>query len=201
MTTENDLLSHVEDLVSQATPPPLNLKGQGWRHVNPKFSMIARTFISLVRDEAVLARLERAQRLEDLKALLVVDEYLARVKHVENRRQIQELLEDPEVGLEMIQAFAALSYLKEAFLQGDEEIIADVKAEAERLVYTAEGAARHLGWHTEEVYDAIARGDIQAALCVRLTELLRVRKCGDALRQAGGGRTAVGPDDPSAQPP
>lgn len=184
-------------LADQPAYCSVDLRREDYRHLNPKFSMVARAFINWLRDETVRARLQRVESLEDLKALVVVDDYLAKIKEIESRQQIQELLENPDVPLDVIEMYAALSYLKGALLHADEGSTAMV--EAERLVYTAEATARHLGWNTEEIYDAIARGDIQAELCVRLSELLRVKRCSDAIRQAGSSYATPSPQDPTAQ--
>lgn len=196
---EKGLLDHAAQVLAQPSYCSLDLRSEDYRYLNPKFSMVARAFISWLRDETVRARLQRVERLEDLKALVVVDDYLAKIKEIESRQQIQELLENPDVPLDVIETYAALSYLKGALLQVNPNNAANAKVEAEHLVYTAEAAARHLGWNTEEVYDAITRGDIQAELCVRISELLRVRKCGDVLRQANGSYATPSPQDPTAQ--
>lgn len=188
-----------EQIVAQVTYSPLDFTRETWKRINPKFSMIARTFISWLRNETVLARLEHAQTIDDLKALLVVDEYLARVKQLEHRRQIQELLANTQVPLDLIEVYAALTYLQEALLLGDEiPVVERVEHELDRVVYTAEAAARQLGWNTEELYEAIARDDVHAELCIRLGELLRVRRQADAIRYASS--SPAPSDDPSAEP-
>jgi len=196
---KESLLTHIAHLVSQAPSGSLDLKREGWKRINPKYSMIARAFISLLSDETVLARLEHAQSIEDLKALLVVDEYLARVRQLEHRRQIQELVANTQVPLDLIEVYAALTYLQEALLVADEIPVAErVEHELDRVVYTAEAAARQLGWNTEELYEAIARDDVRAELCIRLGELLRVRRQADAIRYPSGSPALS--DDPSAEP-
>lgn len=192
-------LEQAEQIVAQGTYSPLDFTRETWKRINPKFSMIARTFINLLRNETVLSRLGHAQTIDDLKALLVVDEYLARAKQLEHRRQIQELLANPQVPLDLIEVYAALTYLQEALLVDDEIPRAEqIEHELDRVVYTAEAAARQLGWNTEELYEAIARDDIRAELCIRLGELLRVRRQADAIRYAGSSHAAS--DDPSAEP-
>jgi hypothetical protein len=188
-----------EQIVAQATYSPLDVTREPWKRINPKFSMIARTFISWLRNETVLSRLEHAQTIDDLKALLVVDEYLARVRQLEHRRQIQELVANTQVPLDLIEVYAALTYLQEALLVANEIPVAErVEHELDRVVYTAEAAARQLGWNTEELYEAIARDDVRAELCIRLGELLRVRRQADAIRYPSG--SPAPSDDPSAEP-
>lgn len=192
-------LEQAEQIVAQVTWSPLDMRRETWKRINPRFSMIARTFISWLRDETVLSRLEHAQTIDDLKALLVVDEYLTRVKQIEQRRQIQELVANPQVPLDLIEVYAALTYLQEALLVADEiPLVERVEHELDRVVYTAEAAARQLGWNTEELYEAIARDDVRAELCIRLGELLRVRRQADAIRYASG--SPAPSDDPSAEP-
>jgi hypothetical protein len=186
-----------EQIVAQATYSPLDVTREPWKRINPKFSMIARTFISWLRNETVLSRLEHAQTIDDLKALLVVDEYLARVRQLEHRRQIQELVANTQVPLDLIEVYAALTYLQEALLVAN-PVAERVEHELDRVVYTAEAAARQLGWNTEELYEAIARDDVRAELCIRLGELLRVRRQADAIRYPSG--SPAPSDDPSAEP-
>lgn len=188
-----------EQIVSQVVYSPLDLTREAWKRINPKFSMIARTFISWLRNETVLSRLGHAQTIDDLKALLVVDEYLARVKQLEHRRQIQELVANTQVPLDLIEVYAALTYLQEALLEEQEIPVAEREGHlSARVVYTAEAAARHLGWNTEELYEAIARDEIHAELCIRLEELLRVRRQADAIRYASS--SPAPSDDPGAEP-
>ncbi len=192
-------LEHAEQIIAQVTWSPLNLRRYEWKHINPAVSMVARRFLSWLRDETVLARVAHAQSVDDLKALLVVDDYLSRVKHIESRRQIQQLLEDPEIPLDLIEVYAALTYLREALFVADEMSVPErVELELDRFVYTAAAAARHLGWNTEELYDAMARSDVQAELCIRLGELLRVRRQADTIRYASS--SPAPSDDPSAEP-
>ena len=72
-------LDNIIHLISPRGRGPLQLQRDDWRRVNPKWSMVARVFVNLLTDEAVLPRLTQATTAEELKAILFVDHYLAQV--------------------------------------------------------------------------------------------------------------------------
>ncbi|MBP8002258.1 MAG: hypothetical protein KA314_23230 [Chloroflexi bacterium] len=164
-------LDNIIHLISPRGRGPLQLQRDDWRRVNPKWSMVARVFVNLLTDEAVLPRLTQATTAEELKAILFVDHYLAQVHNHCFRQQIRELLATPTVPLADIVTYAALSFAHEAiWLEGGEA----EPLNKEAIVYKLAAAADQLGVSVETLYQAILDDKINAELVLTRTEIERL---------------------------
>lgn len=165
------VVSNVAWIVSQPQARQLALEEETLSRVNPKFTMVARAFVRLLGSAEVARRLETARTPDDLKALLVVDDYLARVRDPVLKRQIVELLADPAADVGVIATLAALSYARDAYFEDGAE---DARADAEHVLYPVEAAAAQLGREPEALYRAIAAGEVEAVLCLTRAEIERL---------------------------
>lgn len=164
-------LNNLTLLLSQAHAGTLGLEQEevGW--VDPKFTMVARLFVKMLKDEAVVPRLQAAQTVDDLKAILFADDCLSRVRNVYLRHHLLELLADPEADTAAIIGRIALHYAHTAYF--------DVASPNDginpaRILHTVESAAERLGIEADSVYQSILDGEVQAVLCLTQAEVERL---------------------------
>jgi len=163
-------LDQVISVISKACIPKLQLEKQDCERVNPKWSMVARVLVNLLSNAEVVPRLVAAKTVDDLKAILFVDEYLALVKNRLFKQQIRELLAAPEVSLDIIETFAALSFARDAIWQcRDQEPL-----DGDNMLYPLEAAATQLNVEPGELCRAIVDGRVRADLYLTRSEITRL---------------------------
>lgn len=163
----SEAFDNLTTLVSQATSPSLQLQSESWKRVNPKWSMVVRVFVNMLTNEEVIPRLAAARTVVDLKAVLFVDHYLARVRNIHFKRHIRELLANTQVPLETIETYAALSFAREAIWQ--EEGLSSI--DKHELLYSVEAAAAQLNMEPEALYRNILADEVNAELYICRTEI------------------------------
>jgi hypothetical protein len=163
-------LDHVITVISHASSPALQFQREDCERMNPKWSMVARVLVNLLSNAEVIPRLVEAKTTNDLKAILFVDEYLSVVKNRLFKQQIQELLAAPEVPLETIETFAALSFARDAIWQCEEHDPLDEN----NILYSIEAAAAQLNVEPEHLCYGILNGEITADLYLTRTEIERL---------------------------
>lgn len=161
------MIENVEAIVSKASAPRLTIQHEAWQRINPKWRIVARLFVAMLSEEAILPRLATAETIEDLKAILFVDHYLSRMRYGRFRDQIQELLTSPDVSLAVIERYAAFSFLYKAVWEKD--------AAPNSPLYSVEAAAVQLGRTCDEIYQAILEEKIEADLYLSWTEIARLQ--------------------------
>ena len=163
-------LDQVITVISRAGRSKLQLEKQDCERVNPKWSMVARVLVNLLSNEEVVPRLAAAKTVDDLKAILFVDEYLALVKNRLYKQQIQELLATPEVTLDVIETFAALSFARDAIWQCTDQEPLD----GNNVIYSLEAAAVQLNVEPGELCQDILDGRVNADLYLTRSEIERL---------------------------
>jgi hypothetical protein len=164
------VLDHVITVISRASSPKLQFQREDGERVNPKWSMVARVMVNMLSNAEVVPRLMQAETTNDLKAILFVDEYLSVVKNRLFKQQIRELLAAPEVSLETIETFAALSFARDAIWECEEHEPLDVK----NILYSIEAAAAQLNVEPEQLCYGIWGGEVTADLYLTRAEIERL---------------------------
>jgi hypothetical protein len=164
------ILDHVITVISHASSPRLHLQREAGERVNPKWSMVARVLVNMLSNTEVIPRLMEAKTTNDLKAILLVDEYLSVVQNRLFKQQIRELLAAPEVPLETIETFAALSFARDAIWQCEEHEPLDEN----NILYSIEAAAVQLNVEPEELCYGILDGEVTADLYLTRAEIERL---------------------------
>ncbi len=163
-------LDNVITILSHANRPKLRIQREDCERVNPKWSMVARVLVNMLSNAEVISRLMQAETTNDLKAILLVDEYLSVVKNRLFKQQIRELLAAPEVPLETIETFAALSFARDAIWQcGAHEPL-----DENNILYSIEAAAAQLNVEPEELCHGILDGEVTADLYLTRAEIERL---------------------------
>ena len=163
-------LDHVITVISHASSPKLHLQREDAERVNPKWSMVARVLVNMLSNAEVIPRLAKAKTTNDLKAILLVDEYLSVVQNRLFKQQIRELLAAPDVPLEAIETFAALSFARDAIWKCEEHEPLDEN----NILYSIVAAAAQLNVEPEELCHSILDGEVAADLYLTRTEIERL---------------------------
>jgi hypothetical protein len=164
-------LNNLTLLLSQSHAGTLGLEQEevGW--VDPKFTMVARLFVKMLKDEAVVPRLQAAQSVDDLKAILFADDCLSRARNVYLRHHLLELLADPEADTAVIVERIALHHARNVYF---DVAPPDDGVNPARTLHTVEAAAERLGVETDSLYQSILDGRARAVLCLTQAEVERL---------------------------
>ena len=165
-------LDRVTAIISQASPPGLNLQRIESQRINPKWSMVTRVFVNMLSEEEIVPRLMTAQTVAELKAVLFVDHYLSGIRNGRFGQHIRALLTNPDVPLSVIERYAALSFAREAIWQQESQS----DSLEEQVLYSVEAAAVQLGLNPEALYQRIASGTVTAHLYLAWTEVVRLQE-------------------------
>ena len=160
-------------LLSRPATSGLHLPAEDLTHINPKHLMVVQAFLAMLTREEVIARLQQATSVSDLKALLVADALLTQIGDPGDREQLSDLLRSPEVGLDVVVRRLALALAREAY-----STMPDEPGETS-VLYRVETAAEEVGVAAEELYRDIGRGRIEAVLCLPLSEVERLSTMAD----------------------
>ena len=165
-------------LVSRAGTALAPFDDEEITRINPKWTMVARVFISALRNKTVLSRLAAASSVNELKGILFVDAYLSVIRDVATRQHIRDLIADPRVSLQTLMTYMALTYARQNVC---------VDGDAELLYYTIEGAAQQLGCDPATLYRGILAGNTHATLILERTEVERLAQSGTHPDSGAGG--------------